>query len=96
MKAKELRKARFEIIIAMLNDDPQLCKQQRRFWLKHSKRGDLMQTRKSLFFSQPVIIMRAKCDVCGNKGLCVYIQNLDKWYCHECSETVCRLLEILA
>lgn len=26
MKAKELRKARFEIIVAMLNDDPQLCK----------------------------------------------------------------------
>jgi len=27
MKEKELRKARFEIVIAMLNDDPQLCKQ---------------------------------------------------------------------
>jgi hypothetical protein len=27
MKAKELRKERFEIVIAMLNADPQLCKQ---------------------------------------------------------------------
>jgi len=27
MKEKELRKARFEIVIAMLNDDPQLREQ---------------------------------------------------------------------
>ena len=27
MDGKQLRKIRFEIIIAMLNDDPQLCKQ---------------------------------------------------------------------
>jgi len=46
--------------------------------------------------SKPVIVMKAKCDVCGNLALCAYVPQLDRWYCKPCIETVVHLLEILA
>jgi hypothetical protein len=33
-----------------------------------------------------------KCDICRNESYAIYIQQLDKWYCADCIQVVCELL----
>ena len=33
-----------------------------------------------------------KCDICGNGSYAIYIPQLDKWYCVDCIQIACELL----
>lgn len=43
---------------------------------------------------QEVIVQPAKCDLCGDDTLCCYVEEIDRWMCGWCIETVVGLLEI--
>jgi len=34
-----------------------------------------------------------KCDTCRNNDYVIYISQLDKWYCIDCIQVVCELLD---
>jgi hypothetical protein len=45
-------------------------------------------------FSVPRLIALAKCDVCGQEGLCVYTPEIEKWMCGECVRIVTHLMQL--
>ncbi|MEM3700879.1 MAG: hypothetical protein QXL57_08480 [Candidatus Bathyarchaeia archaeon] len=45
---------------------------------------------------KPTIIQKHVCDVCHKYRLCIYIPELDKWYCRECVQIMEKILEICA
>jgi len=38
--------------------------------------------------------MHAKSDICGKWGVCVYILELDRWYCADCLGFIVEILEM--
>ena len=43
--------------------------------------------------SEISLISRHKCDICRHEAYAIYILELDKWYCADCIQTVCKLLK---
>jgi len=44
-------------------------------------------------FVWKLVIMVARCDVCGKEALCIYVPEFDRRHCGECVDAVRRLLE---
>jgi len=43
---------------------------------------------------KPFIVLKVKCDICKQMNLCVYIEQLDRFLCCSCLQTIVLLLEM--